>query len=167
MSLDVSLSFSYPLVYLSLTGLRCLRHTSPPSLSPSGVYPKSFVFIQQSQTVLHFWGWAQSTWRPDTDKEDESPCSLLYYITLLHLSPLSLLFWLSAAKSNESLRQLSGMTEWQRDFYCEPGRPKTVFIGIWYFDILLLSPLAVAKAASTLPGVHIKHNTEWQNTEHQ
>ena len=32
----------------------------------------------------------------------------------------------------------------------------------WYFGILLGSPLAVAKAAATLPGVHtnMKYNTE-------
>jgi hypothetical protein len=32
------------------------------------------------------------------------------------------------------------------------------------FGILFGSPLAVAKAAATLPGVHMKHNTEHQWT---
>ena len=44
-----------------------------------------------------------------------------------------------------------------------PARPtshsKIMGIGIGILGILLGSPLAVAKAAATLPGVHIKHET--------
>jgi hypothetical protein len=36
---------------------------------------------------------------------------------------------------------------------------------VLFFSILLGSPLAVAKAAATLPGVHTKHET-LHNTEH-
>ena len=40
-----------------------------------------------------------------------------------------------------------------------PTQPGSV-LGHLVFGVLLGSPLAVAKAAAALPGVHMKHNTE-------
>ena len=51
------------------------------------------------------------------------------------------------------------------DKFCNVFESRFFECFIWYFGILLGSPLAVAKAAATLPGVHTTHDTQ-HNTEH-